>query len=153
MDLRALNRGELLAIAGGALIGISVFMSWYSLGNHFTQLNGCHGPNGTCTAWHALLIVRFILLAAAAAPLILAWIIIRGHALSWPRGELTAVVGVAALVLVLFRGVIDKPGSPADQITVTYGWWVALGGTLLVIAGAAWRYQEGAPRRNPPGVL
>jgi hypothetical protein len=28
-----------------------------------------------------------------------------------------------------------------------------LGGTLLIIAGAAWRYQEQAPRRNPPGVL
>ena len=153
MDLRALNRGELLAIAGGALIGISVFLPWYSLGNHFTQLNGCHGPGGVCTGWHALLVVRFLLLAAAVAPLILAWIIVRGHALSWPRGELTAVVGVAALVLVLFRGVIDKPGSPADEVGIDYGWWVALAGTLLVIIGAAWRYQEGAPRRNPPGVL
>ena len=94
-----------------------------------------------------------MLLAAAAAPLILAWIVVRGHALSWPRGELTAVVGVAAFVLVLFRGVIDKPGSPTDQISLSYGWFVALGGTLLLIAGAAWRYQENAPRRKPPGVL
>ena len=153
MDLRAVNRGELLAILGGVLLGISVFLAWYSLGNHFTQLNGCVGPNGKCTAWHALLVVRFLLLAAAVAPIILAWVIIRGHALSWPRGELTAVVGVTAFILVLFRGVIDKPGSPADQISVTYGWFVALVGTLLIIAGAAWRYQEGAPRRNPPGVL
>lgn len=153
MDLRAINRGELLAILGAVLVGISVFLSWYSLGNQFTQLNGCRGPNTTCTAWHALLIVRFLLLAAAAAPLILSWIVIRGHALSWPRGELTAVVGVVALVIVLFRGLIDKPGSPADQIGLTYGWFVALVGTLLMIAGAAWRYQEQAPRRNPPGVL
>jgi hypothetical protein len=153
MDVRALNRGEMLAILGAILVGISVFLDWYSLGNQFTQLNGCHGPNATCTAWHALLVMRFLLLAAAAAPLILSWIIIRGHALSWPRGEVTAVVGVTALVLVLFRGVIDKPGSPADQISLTYGWFVALGGTLLMIVGAAWRYQEQAPRRNPPGVL
>jgi hypothetical protein len=153
MDLRALNRGELLAILGAVLIAIAVFLPWYSLGNHFTQLNGCHGPNASCTGWHSLLVVRYLLLAAAAAPIILAWIIIRGHALSWPRGELTAVVGVAALVLVLFRGVIDKPGAPADQIGLSYGWFIALGGTLLIIAGAAWRYQENAPRRNPPGVL
>jgi hypothetical protein len=153
MDLRALNRGELLAILRAVLIGISVFLPWYSLGDQYTQLNGCLGPGGSCTGWHSLLIVRFLLLAAAAAPLILSWIIIRGHALSWPRGELTAVVGVAALILVLFRGVIDKPGSPADQVSVDYGWGVALVGTLLLIAGAAWRYQEGAPRRNPPGVL
>jgi hypothetical protein len=153
MDLRAINRGELLAIIGAILVGISVFLPWYSLGNQFTQINGCHGPNADCTAWHAVLIVRFLLLAAAAAPLILAWIIVRGHALSWPRGELTAVVGVVALMIVLFRGVIDKPGSPADQVGLTYGWFVALAGTVLIIAGAAWRYQEGAPRRNPPGVL
>ena len=153
MDLRALNRGELLAIAGGILLGISIFLPWYSLGNQYTQLNGCHGTNTTCTAWHGILIMRFILLAAGVAPLILSWIIVRGHALSWPRGELTAVVGVTALVLVLFRGVIDKPGSPQDQISVQYGWWIALVGTLLIVAGAAWRYQEGAPRRNPPGVL
>jgi hypothetical protein len=153
MDLRALNRGELLAIAGAILVGISIFLPWYSLGNQFTQLNGCRGPNGSCTAWHALLIVRFLLLAAGIAPLVLSWIVVRGHALSWPRGEVTALVGVSALVLVLFRGVIDKPGSPADQVSIDYGWWLALVGTLLMVAGAAWRYQESAPRRNPPGVL
>jgi hypothetical protein len=153
MDLRALSRGELIAVVGGALLAISIFLAWYSLGNQFTQLDGCHGPGGTCTAWHALLIVRFLLLAAGAAPLVLGWIIVRGHALSWPRGELTAVIGVAAFVLVLFRGVIDKPGSPADQISLSYGWFIALAGTLLLIAGAAWRYQENAPRRKPPGVL
>ena len=38
------------------------------------------------------------------APLILAWIIIRGHALAWPRGELTAVVALVALTLTVFRG-------------------------------------------------
>jgi hypothetical protein len=153
MDVRALNRGELTAVIGGALLGISILLPWYSLGNHFTQLNSCHGPNSSCTAWHGLLVVRFALLAAAVAPLILSWVVVRGHALSWPRGELTALVGVAAFVIVLFRGVIDKPGSPADQVSVDYGWWIALVGSLLMIAGAAWRYQEQAPRRNPPGVL
>ena len=57
------------------------------------------------------------------APIILAWIIVRGHALAWPRGEMTAVVGVIAVVLTLFIGVIDKPGSPSGQISVTWGWW------------------------------
>jgi hypothetical protein len=153
VDVKALNRGELLAIARGVLLAVSVFLAWYSLGNRYTHLNSCSGPNSTCTGWQSLLVVRYLLLAAAFAPLILAWIIIRGHALSWPRGELTALVGVTALALVLFRGVIDKPGSPSAEITVDIGWWIALLGTLSIVAGAAWRYQEGAPRRNPPGVL
>jgi hypothetical protein len=153
VDLKALNRGELLAIAGGILLAVSIFLPWYSLGNSFTTLNTCHGPNSSCTGWHSILVMRFILLAGAAAPLILAWVIVRGHSLSWPRGELTALVGVTALVLILFRGVIDKPGSPTAEITVDYGWWIALAGSLMIIAGAARRYQEGAPRRKPPGVL
>jgi len=153
MDPRALNRGELLAIVGGILLGISLFLAWYSLGNKFAQLNSCHGPNSSCTGWQSLTVMRYVLLAGAVAPLILAWVILRGHALAWPRGELTAVVGVVTFVLTIFRGVIDKPGSPNDQIGVNFGWGIALAGTLLLIAGAVWRSQEGAPRRKPPGVL
>lgn len=153
MDVRALNRGELLAIAGGILLGVSLFLAWYSLGNQFAQLNSCHGPNSSCTGWHSLSAMRYVLLAGAVTPLILAWVIIRGHALSWPRGELTAVVGVITFVLTVFRGLIDKPGAPNDQISLDFGWGVALAGTLLLIAGAVWRSQESAPRRKPPGVL
>ena len=43
------------------------------------------------------MIIRYLLLITAVAPLVLAWIIIRGHALSWPRGEMTAVIAIAAL--------------------------------------------------------
>ncbi len=53
------------------------------------------------------------MLAAAAAPLILAWIVIRDHELSWPRGELTAVVSIAALGLVLYSGIVDAAGRAA----------------------------------------
>jgi hypothetical protein len=153
MDLRALNRGELIAVVGGILLGVSLLLAWYTLGNQFTELNSCRGPNSSCTGWQALSALRYLLLAGAVAPLILAWVIIRGHALSWPRGEMTAVVGVIAFVEVIFRGVIDKPGSPADQISIDFGWGLALVGTLLMIAGAIFRSQESAPRRKPPGVL
>lgn len=153
MDLRALNRGEVIAIVGGILLGISLFMAWYSLGNQFAQLSSCHGPNTSCTGWRSLSALRYVLLAGAAAPLILAWVIIRGHALAWPRGEMTAVVGVITFMLTIFRGVIDRPGTPNDQIGLEFGWGVALLGTLLLIAGAVWRSQENAPRRKPPGVL
>src|SRR5579884_4485941 len=138
MDPRALNRGELLAIVGGILLGISLFLAWYSLGNKFAQLNSCHGPNSSCTGWQSLSVMRYVLLAGAVAPLILAWVVVRGHALAWPRGEMTAVVAVATLMITLFRGVVDKPGSPADQVSINFGWGVALAGTLLMIVGSAW---------------
>jgi hypothetical protein len=94
-----------------------------------------------------------LLLIAAVAPLILAYIIVRGHALSWPRGELTAVTALVALTFTIFRGVIDRPGSPSGQIRIGYGWWMALLGGLLILVGSVWRSQESAGRRKPPGVL
>jgi hypothetical protein len=153
MDFRQLDRGELIAVAGGVLLALSLFLQWYKLGNRFSVLNGCKGPNSSCTGWASLSILRFLLLLAAAAPLILAYIIVRGHALSWPRGELTAVTALTALTFVLFRGVIDKPGSPPGEISIGYGWWVALVGGLLILTGSIWRSRESSARRKPPGVL
>lgn len=153
MNLKALNRGEILATIGGILLGVSLIFAWFSLGNKYALVNACHGPNSSCTGWNSLSAFRYLIILAAVAPLILSWIIVRGHALAWPRGELTAVVAVIALVLVLFRGVIDRPGGPPEQISVDYGFWMALAGSLLMLAGAVWRAQESAPQRKPPGVL
>jgi hypothetical protein len=153
MNFKSLSRGEFLATAGGILLGISLFLKWYSLGNSHAVLESCHGPNTTCTGWAALAFFRFIFLLAAVAPAILAYIIIRGHALSWPRGELTAVVALVALVFTLFLGVVDKPGTPPGEISVNYGWFVALIADLLILGGSVWRARESGARRKPPGVL
>jgi hypothetical protein len=153
MNFKALDRGELVASIGGILLGVSLFLSWYTLGNSNAVLGDCHGPNTDCTGWDSLSITRFLLLIAAVAPAILGYIIIRGHALSWPRGELTAVTALVALTVTVFRGLIDKPGSPPGEISITIGWWVALIADLLILSGSVWRTQESSARRKPPGVL
>ncbi len=153
MNFNALDRGELLSTLGGIILGLSLFLSWYSLGNHNAVLNSCHGPNSSCTGWASLSALRYLLLLAALAPVILSYIIVRGHALSWPRGELTAVTALVALILTLFIGVLDKPGTPRGEITVAIGWWVALVADLLILTGSVWRAQESGARRKPPGVL
>jgi hypothetical protein len=130
-----------------------LFLSWYSLGNRNAVLGSCRGPDTMCTGWAALSILRFLFLIAAVAPLILAWIIARGHALSWPRGELTAVTALVALIMSLFLGVIDHPGSPPDEISVAIGWWLALFADLLILTGAVFRSKQSGVRRKPPGVL
>ena len=153
MDFKQLDRGELIAVVGGILLAISVFLSWYSLGNRNAVLNSCKGPDSSCTGWSALTILRYLLLITALAPLVLAYIIVRGHALSWPRGELTALIALVALTFVLYRGLLDKPGSPPGEIALDFGWWLALVGGFLILIGAVWRSQESAARRKPPGVL
>lgn len=153
MNFKDLDRGELIAVIGGIVLGLSLLLTWYDLGNSHAVLNSCKGPNSSCTGWESLSILRFLLLTAAAAPAILAYIIIRGHALSWPRGELTAVVALASLTFTVFRGLIDKPGSPPGEITVGYGWWVGVFGGVLILIGSIARARESSARRKPPGVL
>ena len=153
MDFKQLDRGEAIAALGGIILLISLFTAWFSLGNSNAVLNSCHGPNTNCTGWHAMTILRYAFILASLAPAILAWIIVRGHALSWPRGELTAVTALAALTFIVFRGLIDKPGSPSGEISITYGWFIALLGGLLILTGSIWRARESATKRKPPGIL
>jgi hypothetical protein len=153
MDFRALDRSELVAMVGGIMLGVSLFLSWYSLGNRNAVLRGCKGPNSSCTGWGSLPVIKFMLLAAAVAPAILAYIIVRGHALSWPRGELTAMTALVALTVTLFVGLLDKPGTPPGEIAISTGWWVALIGDLLILSGSIWRSKESGFARKPPGVL
>jgi hypothetical protein len=157
MDPSRLDRGEMVATAGGVLLGVSLLFAWFSLGNVYTSLRSCRGVHGggvTCSGWHSLGIpLSVVLLIAAAAPLVLSWIIVRGHALSWPRGELTAIAALVALTVVIFRGLIDKPGFPTSEISVSWGWGLAMLGALMILLGAIWRSQESSHRRKPPGVL
>jgi hypothetical protein len=152
MNLGRLGRGEFLAVLGGLLLALGVFLPWYETNPDNRNAN-VDGATGSFSAWDAHPILRWLLLAAAAAPLILAWIIVRDHELSWPRGEMTAVVGMIALVLVLYVGLIDRPGDPSGQISLQFGWFVALLGIAAIIVGGALRASGTERPRKPPGVL
>jgi hypothetical protein len=153
MDLRELDRGEVVAAIGGLLLAVSLFLTWYSLGNRYAYLGSCHGPSGSCSGWSALGVIRFLLLIAAVTPAVLAWVIVSGRGLGWPRGELTAVIALCALTLVVFRGIIDRPGWPSGEVGIGLGWFIALLGGALILLGALTRTHESSRRRKPPGTL
>jgi hypothetical protein len=158
MHFGDLRWGEVVAMAGGFLLALSVFLPWYSTGNSNTTIGGFGPPgapipNQDFAAWDVLPVFRVLLLLAAISPFILAWIIIRGHALSWPRGELTAVIGLTAITLILVKGFVFKPGEPTGQISLTYGYYLALLASVLILVGAFVRVSELGKARKPPGVL
>src|SRR3954453_12766499 len=131
-----LTRSELVAVVGGVVLAISVFLPWYHLENPLVSIGGEKGPV-SLSAWEAHTIMRWLLLAAAGAPLILSYIILRGHALSWPRGEMTAVVSVAALGLIGYNAFVDKPGTVASLVSLRLGVFVSLLGSVLMLDGSA----------------
>ena len=151
MDFSKLRRGELVAAVGGVVLAISVFLIAFTVSdNPNAQIAGEHAD---AAIWKALTIIRYLLLLAAIAPIILVWIIARGHQLSWPRGEMTAVIGLTATTLLLYRGLIDRPGEPSGEIGLAYGWFLALLASIAMAAGGAIRASESERRRKPPGVL
>src|SRR4051795_13259459 len=152
MNDSGLSRSEILALVGGLLLGIGLFLTWYHVDNANTMINGHKGPRNF-TGWQVHTIARWFLLAGAAAPLILAWIIYRGHALSWPRGEMTAVSAVAALGLIGYLSLVNKPGDVTSLVSLRYGVFVSLGGAALMLFGSAPRASQTERPRKPPGVM
>jgi hypothetical protein len=152
VERHRLSSTELIATAGGLLLLISLFLPWYGTdsANRFANIDG---ERGTFSCWDVQPILRWLLLLAALAPFILAYIIIRGHQLSWARGELTAVVAIAALGLLLFNAFGARPGEPSSAINLEWGWFVALLGILLMLFGSAKRSSETERVRKPPGVI
>src|SRR3954469_25971603 len=152
MNRGELTRSELGAVVGGVVLAIAIFLPWYHLENALVSINGQKGP-ASLSAWQVHTIMRWLLLAAAAAPLILSWIILRGHALSWPRGEMTAVSSVAAVGLIGYSAFIDKPGDVPTPVSLRPGIFLALLGALAMLGGSALRASATERPRKPPGVL
>ena len=155
------------AIASILLIIAILFLPWYSLDVNPQRTVGgpvessdawiCGTGDYECTGFDTFPILRWLLLAAALAPLILGWIIVRGHKLSYPPGEMTMIAGFAAFVLIGYNGLIDNPGSGPGEIGVSldYGYFVALLSAAAIAVVGFTRSIESGPRktRKAPGTV
>ncbi len=150
--MERLTINELVAMVGGLLLAACLFADWYAAVSPLAALAGTTGISKQ-SGWETHGILRWLLLVMAIAPFILAYIVARDHQLTWARGELTAVLSIFAVGALLYVGVIDRPGTPAGQIELEWGWYVALLGAILMLGGSALRTGETARRRKPPGTL
>lgn len=160
MDPSRISRTEILAVLAGLVLVASLFAPWYSLGSGPDVVRGsdpaawaCGFSDNSCTGFETFRTLRWLWMLAAVAPIVLTGLALRGVETSWPRGELTAIVGLIAFVLIFFVGLIDRPSGRDIQIFLQWGYFLALLSSLTVfVAGAlsSLEHGGGAPRR-PPG--
>jgi hypothetical protein len=162
MDFSRLRRSEAIgAIASLVLLLSVVLLPWFGLTDTPQRVEQnawiCGTGEFSCTGFESFPILRWLLIAACSAPLILAWIVVRGNKLGWPPGELTMVVGFTAFVLIFYNGVMDKPGVGIGEIgiSLSIGYWLALLAAAGMAAAGASRSLEhgGGPVRKPAGTI
>ena len=137
---------------GGLLLAACLFAPWYETdpSNPNAQIDGARG---SLSGWEVHPLLRWLLLAAAIAPLILIYIVVRQHELSWPRGELTAVVGADRVDAELLERDPRRPGEPSGAIGLQLGWYLARCSGRSRWSSAARCGRRVRARRKPPGVL
>lgn len=161
IDLSRIGIGEFLGFIGAGVLFLSLFLPWFGTScSSPGHPRGCnpnstlHGHVGNFTAWQTFAKLDVLLALACIAPFVLAWIVVRGHALTWRPGEVTMIVGMVAALLILLNGVIlGKPGTDPVGISLQIGWYLGLLGALGILAGGLLRQAVGARARKPPGVI
>ncbi len=166
-DFGRIKPAEFIGFAGVAVLAFSLFLlDWFSTDCKSeaaakSATDTCN-PNsklqdayGSFTGWETYDIMKWLLLAVCIAPFILAYIIIRGHGLSWRPGEITMIVGMIAFALILLNGVIlGRPGGQARtnvDIHLEIGYLVGLIGAFLISFGG-FRRQAQDIKAKPPGI-
>lgn len=162
VDFRRLGLGDMVAAGGGLLLFISMFLPWFNVepGPGDRDLCGqgveeCSGFD-TFSLFATLIIpgMDLLMVGAAIAPWILVWIVVRGHELSWPPGEVTMIVGAIAATLILYNGLIDRVGTTREFVSLDLGWYIGLLGSLAIVAGGAIsQIRRGGVQRKPPGTF
>jgi hypothetical protein len=149
MDLRRLRAGELLALAGGAALLVSLFTDWYGAS---VEVPGASVQlSRGFSAWESFSVIDILLALVAAAAIGLAAIqaVQTRPAMPVAASVLTVLVGAVGVLLVVLR-LLAQPG-PNEFIDVRAGAWLALAATVAITVGAWMALADERVRHVPPG--
>jgi 4-amino-4-deoxy-L-arabinose transferase-like glycosyltransferase len=141
-SMQRLGRTDLIQLALGVVLGVSLFLPWYGTSDNPNA--NIDGKRGDLTGWQVHPVLRWVLLAAVLAAVLSAWQTIRAQRTELRRGEMATIGAVIVFGLVVFVGVLDRPGGPSGTIDLEFGWFLALAGALGAVATALARVPGGA---------
>jgi hypothetical protein len=150
LDLSLLGLPELaLCVAGPVLLVTLLFVPWFSTTGYAT----IHGHQGNVTGWQTYTLLRYFLLWCGVGAFILPWMVARRHDVGWRRGDMTAIHGVAGVVLLVLNGFGTRPGHPASGVHIEIGYVIAiLTMAVFAYAGARSGDRHAPIARKPPGM-
>ncbi len=154
LDTSRLTPGEYMGMGAALVLFLSLFLPWFttSSSNPNSRLGSIAGGD-SANAWQTFSTLDWLLALACTAPFILAWILARGHKLTWKPGEVTMIVGMIAVVLILCNGIIlGRPGDTVD-IGLGIGYFVALLASAGLLLAGYLRQAYYTDVRKPPGVI
>jgi hypothetical protein len=156
------GRWEVVGLVASAVLLVSLlFLPWYSLADTPTRMAGdgyiCGTGHLSCTGFATFPLMRWAIVGVALASPMLLYVLLRGHAVGWPLGEVTMIAGSLGFVLIAYNGIVDRPGIGVEEagISLTFGYVIALLSCLAIALSGMMRATEmGAQRaRRPPGIL
>ncbi len=152
MKFSRLGRGEVVGLLAPLILIGSLWLPWFST-DPTNENSNIDGKTGSLTAWDSFQYLPYMLILCSIAPVVLIYIVLRGHELGWNRGEVTSIIGILAILLVLSNGIIfGRPGNNPVEVSLSFGYLVAFIGAFLVFASGVLRQAATAPKRQPPGV-
>jgi len=151
LDTSKISFGEMIAGVGGLLLFLFMFLKWYGV-----EADGVELVAGN--AWESFSFIDLLLFLAALVAVAVAALRAAGKlpALPIPAGQIVAIAGAVAVVLVLFR-LIFTPGGGEEVAGVEFDITRKLGVFLGLLASAAIAFggytamNERASGEAPPG--
>jgi len=139
-----LRPGELVGAVGGLGLLVSLFLTWYSLGDR--------KGHGDMTAWQAFSVTDLVLAAAAAVSLSVAACVLFRISVSYPvAGSSVATgFGFVAVALIIIQ-MIDRPSAdPFFGSSLEFGAWLGLASAIAITIGGYMGMQPlKAPKTSP----
>jgi hypothetical protein len=155
LDFHLLGLSELLAAVGGVALTWSLWLPWFATSCESTSPPtpaGCNPHSvfdakpgvdrtiGQFDAAEAFATLPLLLIIAAFIPLVVSWMIARGSRRDWRPGEAVMIAGIYGTVLVVINGlVLGRPGAESVDVSLQWGYFVAIAGGLTIVAAGLMR--------------